>query len=286
MAEVGLVPFAQLALQVAGRVLPRYRTRFSKHQFTQPQLLAVVCLMRYAGWTWREAEVRLSEHSELRRALRLRSVPDYTTLHRFLHRVAESSFAALLEETVRRFPRRDPARVAVDATGLPHRATSTYYHQVIHPRPRWQRPWYWVKWLVAVGVDRQLLLAQQVRAGPCNDCGHLPELLQQAAYASPIGLVLADAEFDSERNHRFIRRHLRARSVIPAKKGHRSWRIHGIRAQMRRRFPRRVYGQRALIESVFSAAKRKLSGRAPGRSLFMQVRQALVFGLAYNLYRV
>jgi len=286
MAEVGLVPFAQLALQVADRVLPRYRTRFSKHQFTQPQLLAVVCLMRYADWTWREAEVRLSEHGELRRALRLRRVPDYTTLHRFLRRVPEPAFAALLEETVRRFPRPGPARVAVDGTGLSHRAVSTYYHQVIHPRPRWQRPWYWVKWLVAVDVDRQLLLAQQARDGPCNDCGRLPGLLEQAAQATSIGLVLADAEFDSERNHRYIRHHLGARSVIPAKKGHRSWRIHGIRAQMRRRFPQRVYGRRALIAAVFSAAKRKLSGRAPGRSLFMQVRQALVFGLAYNLYRV
>jgi hypothetical protein len=286
MAEVGLVPFAQLALQVAARGLPRYRTRFSKHQFTQPQLLAMVCLMRYADWTLREAEVRVNEHGELRRALRLRSVPDYTTLHRFLRRVPEPTFAALLAETVRRFPRREPARVAVDATGVPHRATSTYYHQVIHPRPRWQRPWYWVKWLVAVDVDRQLLLAQQVRAGPVNDCGHLPTLLEQAAQTTSIGLVLADAEFDSERNHRFIRGQLRARSVIPAKKGHRSWRIHGIRAQMRRRFPQRVYGRRALIETVFAAVKRKLSARAPGRSLFMQRRQALVLGLAYNLYRV
>ena len=286
MAELGLVPFAQLALQVADRVLPRYRTRFSKHQFTQPQLLAVVCLMRYADWTLREAEVRLNEHGELRRALRLSTVPDYTTLHRFLRRVPEAAFAALLEETVRRFPHQAPARVAVDATGVPHRAVSTYYHQVIHPRPHQQRPWYWVKWLVAVDVDRQLLLAQQVRAGPANDCGNLPGLLQQAARTTAIGLVLADAEFDSERNHRYIRHGLRARSVIPAKKGHRSWRIHGIRAQMRRRFPRRVYGQRALIETVFSVVKRKLSARAPGRSLFMQVRQALVLGLAYNLYRV
>jgi len=39
MAEVGLLPFARIALQVAKAVLPRYRSRFSKHQFTQPQLL-------------------------------------------------------------------------------------------------------------------------------------------------------------------------------------------------------------------------------------------------------
>jgi len=46
MAEVGLRPFARVALQVATQVLPSYRTRFSKHPFTQPQWLAVLCLMR------------------------------------------------------------------------------------------------------------------------------------------------------------------------------------------------------------------------------------------------
>jgi hypothetical protein len=78
--EIALLPFAGVALQVASAVLPTYRPRFSKHQFTQPQLLAILCLMRYEDWTFREAEVRLREHSELRAALRLSSVPDYTTV--------------------------------------------------------------------------------------------------------------------------------------------------------------------------------------------------------------
>jgi hypothetical protein len=84
MAEIGLLPFAHVALQVATRVLPTYRRRFSKHQFTQPQLLAILCLMRYEDWTFREAEVRRCEHRELREALQLRCVPDHTTLYRFL----------------------------------------------------------------------------------------------------------------------------------------------------------------------------------------------------------
>ena len=50
MAEVGLLVFARTALDVGRAVLPPYRTRFSKHQFTQPQLLAILCLMRYAEW--------------------------------------------------------------------------------------------------------------------------------------------------------------------------------------------------------------------------------------------
>jgi hypothetical protein len=47
MAEIGLLPFARIALQVSKAVLPRYRSRFSKRLFDQPQLLAILCLMRY-----------------------------------------------------------------------------------------------------------------------------------------------------------------------------------------------------------------------------------------------
>jgi hypothetical protein len=42
MAEVGLLPFARIALQVSRAVLPRYRSRFSKRLFNQPQLLAIL----------------------------------------------------------------------------------------------------------------------------------------------------------------------------------------------------------------------------------------------------
>src|SRR5258707_2654126 len=55
---------------------------------------------------------------------------------------------------------------------------------------------------------------------------------------------------------------------------------------MLRAFPEKPYRQRAKIETIFSAIKRKLSSRAPGRSLSIQIRQALLLGLAYNLYRL
>ena len=55
---------------------------------------------------------------------------------------------------------------------------------------------------------------------------------------------------------------------------------------MRRAFPQRLYRRRSLIESLFSSVKRKLSARAPGRSLRTQMRQALLLGLSFNLYRL
>jgi hypothetical protein len=114
----------------------------------------------------------------------------------------------------------------------------------------------------------------------------LPAVVETASQPTRIGLVLADAESDSERNHTYIRRRPGAHSVIPAKRGKKTWHVRGVRAEMRRSFPCKLYRRRALIETVFSAVKRKLSGRAPGRSLRVQMRQALLLGLSFNLYRL
>jgi hypothetical protein len=69
MAEIGAVRFAHVAREVAEAALPRYRSPFSKHTFTQPMLLAILCLMRYEDWTYRETEVRLREHAKRRTML-------------------------------------------------------------------------------------------------------------------------------------------------------------------------------------------------------------------------
>ena len=292
MAEVGLLPFARIALQVSRAVLPRYRSRFSKHQFTQPQLLAILCLMRYEDWTFREAEVRLGEHRELRQSLGLTSVPDFTTLYRFLQRLDDQIIDRAVAETVRRLRGslrrgRKRARVAVDATGLAQGAVSTFFVRRMHHHGQKPLPWrHWLKWVVVADLDQKFLLSQIARRGPWNDCANLPAVVETASQQTRIGLVLADAEFDSERNHTYIRKKLGAQSVIPAKRGKKTWRVRGVRAEMRRAFPQRIYRSRALIESVFSAVKRKLSARAPGRSLRMQMRQALLLGLSFNLYRL
>jgi hypothetical protein len=278
----------RLALEVSEAVLPRQRTKFSKRQFSQPQLLAVLCLMRYEDWTFREAEVRLSEPAELRSALQLMSAPDYTTLYRFLTRLREEDVARALREIVRRMPGRweSPVTVAVDATGLAQSAMSSFFVRRMHHHTQQPLPWrHWLKWLAVVDVDRQLILAQSARQGPWNDCANLPFLVAEAHRHTIVGCVLADAEFDSERNHTFCRQQLKADSIIPAKR-FTSRRATGVRGQMRENFPRDRYARRSLIETVFSVAKRKLSCRAPGRTVATQTRQALLLGLTYNLYRL
>jgi hypothetical protein len=55
---------------------------------------------------------------------------------------------------------------------------------------------------------------------------------------------------------------------------------------MRANFPAARYHPRTLVESVFSAAKRKLSSRAPSRLPVMQHLKTLLLGLAYDICRV
>ncbi len=178
------------------------------------------------------------------------------------------------------------AAVAVDGTGLSPHGVSTYFirrmEQQSHGEKRYR---HYRKWLVVADVDRQIILAQRARQGPRCDTPALPVLVDAASGTQPIGLVLADAEFDSEANHRHIRTVLGAHSVIPTNP-RRGIPEGEIRDQMHRAFPRKLYGPRAKIETVFSVIKRKLSAKAPGRSLPLQVRQALLLGLTFNLYRL
>lgn len=92
--------------------------------------------------------------------------------------------------------------------------------------------------------DHQPLLSQSVRRGPWNLCGSLLEVVKMTSCQTHIRLVLAGAEFGSERNHTFTRQRLRAQSAIPAKRGKKTSRVRGLGAEIRRTFPCRIYGRR------------------------------------------
>lgn len=128
MPEVGLIPLARVALEVGTAVLPPDGSKFSPRRFTQPQLPAVLCLMRFEGWTYRETCVRLAEPRDLREVLGLRKVPHRTTLQKFLARLPEGVLQRALEEVARRLlPPGPPAITAADATGLRTGRASVYF---------------------------------------------------------------------------------------------------------------------------------------------------------------
>jgi hypothetical protein len=77
----------KLALQVArdaltagGAALPPYASRFSRHDFTQPQLFALLVLRQFLRTDSRGIVTLAADWRELREALGLTKVPHYSTL--------------------------------------------------------------------------------------------------------------------------------------------------------------------------------------------------------------
>jgi hypothetical protein len=74
------VRVAKEALAVGRQVLPPYSSRFSRHDYTQPQLFALLILKQFLRTDYRGLVALLAEWSDLRRARGLKKVPHYSTL--------------------------------------------------------------------------------------------------------------------------------------------------------------------------------------------------------------
>lgn len=71
---------ARTALRVATQALPPYSSKYSRQDFTQHQLVAILVLRQFFRTDLRSMIEWLAEFRELREALELKKVPHYSTL--------------------------------------------------------------------------------------------------------------------------------------------------------------------------------------------------------------
>ena len=71
---------AKEALRVAQESLPAYSSKFSRKDFTQHQLFAVLALKTFLKTDYRGVVAHLADFAELRRDLGLSKLPDHSTL--------------------------------------------------------------------------------------------------------------------------------------------------------------------------------------------------------------
>jgi hypothetical protein len=98
---------ARVALASAREALPQYSSRFSRHDYTQHQLYALVALRRLLRTDYRGLEATLRDWAELREALGLSRVPDHSTIQRAERRLDAT---AKSRSKSRPWPAPDPAR--------------------------------------------------------------------------------------------------------------------------------------------------------------------------------
>jgi hypothetical protein len=211
-------------------------------------------------------------HSLLRRATVAKKRAFDSLLRACLQRATEIS---LIDER---------PEVAIDATGLETRHVSSYYVQRVGYRQFRRRRW--PKLTMVCHTRTHLIVGAVVTKGPSQDSPQFPNAVTQAAKYLSIDRLLGDAGYDGEHNHQLCRDELGIRSTVIAlnkRRTGRKWPKTKYRRQMKRRFHKNIYKNRAQVESAISRNKRLLGSALRAKTDPAQERECCLRVVTHNL---
>lgn len=263
LARTALVArVARTALVACCRTIEQYRTRWSRKDFSQRQLLATVVLMKLHKTTYRGIVRLLKSMPGVREVLGLSRVPHWSTLHTFATRrgtieMVNDVLARLAHDlidadggSVGDAGRREQA---MDSTGIDCSCASRYY--------RGRTGKHEAKYVKAsAAVVCGLFVPTTVIAdwGPSLDKKQALALAGQAVRAVPTSRVLADRGYDLEALHVMLNEEYGVACAVPPVPHHGS-----VKSPYRSKVPATIrgYGRRWHVETFMSLLKR-LTGPA------------------------
>ena len=311
------------AYRLALKVLPDHACKFSRRDFMLAQLFACLVLREFYGLSYRRTEQLLSDSPQWLDDIGLSTAPDHNTLWRAFDLILSMRRVnRMLDLLARRFVRAGLLRLsdkplALDSTCFEQRHRSTHYdrrcRQMLGKAAaaesgatnRLEKPGKWgasvnasrrrqvsamPKLSVAVASACHLILAAKVRTGNGSDAPDFDDLLFRSwKRAGGVKVVVADAGYDSEANHRIARHDMGVRSIIPPGIGRPTsklptgrWRRH-----MARRFARKAdqkhYAQRSQSETVHSMVKRNQGSALRSRTPERRKKEMLLRALTHNI---
>jgi len=286
---------ARTALEAAKRALPDYSCPKSPKKFTQPQLLACLVVKEFQNLDYRGIHVMLAEWSDLRNVLGLDKVPHFTTLCQAAKRLLAKAKADRVQAEIlalcrkAKILKKRTSRAAIDSTGLETRHVSAYFtrrckRHKAHYKHRYP------KLTVVCDTRNHLILAGVIDRGPKPDAIEFEKALVEGLAQQWFTTLLGDAGYESEAFHCICRDDLEIRSIFPTTRRGRPRSdgqpspINGkYRKQLARRFPKKTYGQRWQVETVFSMLKRNLGSALRARHYHSQTREIRLRILTHNI---
>lgn len=294
--------------------------RFSRQDFTRPQLFACLVLRERLRLSYRKAEAFLRDVPDWLAEIGMTSAPDHNTLWR--------AFGSLLRKRdIRRAldlmskdaePQLNAAfktkPLTMDATFFEPRHRSPHYDRVCRKMEKKnegktaEKPGRYgacvnasrsrqvrklPKLALAVSAGTHHILSLKAALGTGSDAPDFEPLLFDAWRRAKVRTVVADAGYDSEANHRLARLDMSIRSIIPAKigrpvkAGSKTLPTGYYRRLMKQRFNRKAdaktYGQRAQSETTNSMIKRNLGEDLRSIRPDRQEQEMMLRALVHNL---
>lgn len=305
-----------VAYEVGRRCLPDHSSKFSRQDFTLPQLFACLVVRELFGLSYRRAEALLADSPDWLAAVGLRKAPDHNTLWRaskalltgrrcgrMLDLMAELFAKAKLSAARRRAGK----PLTIDSTCYEHHHRSGHYDRRCRRMAREARknPGKWGKSVnaaraarlrrmpkLAIAVDSgsHLILAAKVRIGNGSDAPDFDDLLYHAWRRAGVAAVVADAGYDSEANHCIARQDMGVRSIIPPDIGRPTskppsgrWRRHMKNRLSSNPADQKLYAQRSQSETAHSMMKRNMSSALRARTPARQKKEMMLRVLVHNI---
>jgi IS5 family transposase len=267
--ESRLLKFTRICFHLARQAIPDYRSKFSKHTFTQPQHLALNCLRIRLNLPYREFVDLLEEMSRVRETLGLKQIPHFTTIQKAFDRLSTSVWRILLKMSLRLFPKKGDI-AGIDASGYERHYASHYYTR------RAKLKIHSIKTTILVDLGEQMVLDLHMTTTRKHDAQIAPGLLRRNK--GFFRVLIADKGYDDGR----LRAMLRRKKVRPLIR-HREFKPHDKAANAR--MDERLYHRRSLLESVNSVIKRKYGSWVRSRAWGKQFREIVAKHLIYNVER-
>jgi hypothetical protein len=301
-----------VAHYLACGALPSYTSKFSRHDFTLPQLFACLCGKTLLKRSYREAEAVLRDAPHWCHAVGMRKVPDHNTLCRAAAALLKRCNVSRLLDAVARWAALHRALglslkpLAGDSSTFEHHHVSRHFENRRRRESRRARrrrmagkkrnPARALRRLpklgIAVATYSHLALSAWCGTGSGSDCPHFERLLFDAWRRVPHRTFTAvfDAGYDSEDNHRIARHDMGLRSIIPPLIGRPSdkpptyWRRRMKRMLRSKQSRRRCgYTQRWQAETVVSMVKRNLGSALAGKTTNSRKRDMLLKVLTHDV---
>jgi hypothetical protein len=267
-----------VAYQLAKECLPDHRSKFSRKDFTLPQLFACLVVKEHQNKTYRGIEALLRDCQHWCQQIGMRRVPDHNTLCRIARILRCQLHVERLLDRVARWATLSKIlgfTCAIDSTLYDTHHRSRHYEQRCRHYSSENKktansrrscsakrsP----KLSLSVDTATHLIVAACARTGMGSDAPDFIPLLRQSKKRWPrMRTVLADAGFDSHENHRVARKELKVRTLIktgcgrPSVKPPTSWYRRSMRKKLSGSQKGKPYGKRAQVETVNSMMKRNL----------------------------
>jgi hypothetical protein len=224
---------------------------------------------------------------DLRRAIGLKSVPHFTTLHKASQRLLSCAACKnLLHATLRRIHHVPTA--AVDATGLQSGHISPYFFSIrekARNKGIWSRFTRYPKIGLLVEIKSHMILSFVTTRGPGTDSTHFKTILDALPQSITIEHLLADAGYDKEDNHIYAREVLGMKTSIPPTRGTppKDLPRKYYRRLMATDFDHGAYKQRWQVETVISMIKRNIGYVIKSKTQPAQNAEMALMAITHNL---